>query len=68
VSRGRLERTTCEYGLRGRDRRRFNATTDSKHKLLVAPNRLDQNLQPTGSYLAASICEAINGATLCAFG
>jgi putative transposase len=43
VSQGRVERLMRENGLRGRHRRRFKATTDSKHSLPVAPNRLDQN-------------------------
>ena len=34
-----------ENGLRGRHKRRFKATTDSKHTLPVAPNRLDQNFE-----------------------
>jgi putative transposase len=43
VSQGRVERLMRENGLRGRHKRRFKATTDSKHSLPVAPNRLDQN-------------------------
>jgi transposase InsO family protein len=43
VSKGRVERLMREHGLRGRHKRRFKATTDSKHTLPVAPNRLDQN-------------------------
>ena len=45
VSRGRVERLMRENGLRGRHKRRFKATTDSKHSLPVAPNRLDQNFE-----------------------
>ena len=45
VSKGRVERLMRENGLRGRHRRRFKATTDSKHTLPVAPNRLQQNFE-----------------------
>jgi putative transposase len=43
VSKGRVERLMRENDLRGRHKRRFKATTDSKHTLPVAPNRLEQN-------------------------
>ena len=43
VSRTRVERLMRENNLRGRHKRRFKATTDSKHSLSVAPNRLQQN-------------------------
>ena len=43
VGKGRVERLMRENGLRGRHKRRFKATTDSKHTLPVAPNRLEQN-------------------------
>jgi putative transposase len=45
VSKGRVERLMRENDLRGRHKRRFKATTDSKHSLPVAPNRLDQNFE-----------------------
>jgi putative transposase len=45
VSKERVERLMRENGLRGRHKRRFKATTDSKHSLPVAPNRLDQNFE-----------------------
>ena len=45
VSKGRVERLMREHGLRGRHKRRFKATTDSKHKLPVAPNLLEQNFE-----------------------
>lgn len=45
VSKGRVERLMRENGLRGRHKRRFKATTDSKHSLPVAPNRLNQNFE-----------------------
>ena len=38
VSKGRVERLMREDGLRGRHKRRFKATTDSKHTLPVAAN------------------------------
>jgi len=43
VSRRRVERLMRENDLRGRHKRRFKATTDSKHSLPVAPNRLNQD-------------------------
>lgn len=43
VSKGRVERLMRENGLCGRHKRRFKATTDSKHTLPVSPNRLEQN-------------------------
>jgi putative transposase len=45
VSKGRVERLMRENDLRGRHKRRFKATTDSKHSLPVAPNRLEQNFE-----------------------
>lgn len=43
AGRPRVERLMRENDIRGRHKRRFKATTDSKHLLPVAPNRLDQN-------------------------
>jgi transposase InsO family protein len=43
VGKERVERLMRENGLRGRHKRRFKGTTDSKHSLPVAPNRLEQN-------------------------
>jgi putative transposase len=43
VSEGRVERLMRENGIRARHRRRFKATTDSRHSLPIAPNRLEQN-------------------------
>ena len=42
----RVERLMRENGIRARHKRRFKATTDSKHALPVAPNLLDRNFQP----------------------
>ena len=36
-----------ENGIRGRHKRRYKATTDSKHSLPVAENVLDRNFAPT---------------------
>lgn len=38
----RIKRIRRKLGLRCRQKRRFKATTDSKHSLPVAPNRLDR--------------------------
>ena len=42
----RVERLMRDNGIRARHKRRFKATTDSKHALPVAPNRLDRNFEP----------------------
>jgi len=42
VSRARVSRLMKEQGLRSKVKRRFKATTDSKHSLPVAPNRLNR--------------------------
>ncbi len=44
VSEGRVERLIRQNSIHGRHKRRFNATTDSKHALPIAPNRLKQKL------------------------
>jgi len=41
-SRNRVARIMRKYGITARPLRRFVVTTDSKHRLPVAPNRLDQ--------------------------
>ena len=43
ASKERVQRLMRENGLRGRHKRRYKASTDSKHTLPVAPNRLEQN-------------------------
>lgn len=42
----RIERLMRENGIRGRHKRRYKATTDSKHSLPVAPNLLDRHFTP----------------------
>jgi putative transposase len=42
----RVERLMRENGIRGRHKRRYKATTDSRHNLPVAPNLLDRNFTP----------------------
>ena len=46
ASKERVERLMRENGIRARHKRRYKATTDSKHALPVAPNLLDRNFQP----------------------
>ena len=46
ASKERVERLMRENGIRARHKRRFKATTDSKHGLPVSPNLLDRNFTP----------------------
>ena len=46
VSKTRVERLMREHGIRARHKRRFKATTDSKHALPVAANVLERNFAP----------------------
>jgi putative transposase len=46
ASKERVERLMREHGIQARHKRRFKATTDSKHALPVAPNLLDRNFTP----------------------
>jgi len=47
ASKARIERLMRENGIRARHKRRYKATTDSKHGLPVAPNLLDRNFTPS---------------------
>jgi len=47
IGLNRVERLMREQGIRARHKRRFKATTDSKHSLPVAPNLLARNFRPT---------------------
>jgi putative transposase len=47
AGRDRIERLRQELGLRCKQKRRFKATTDSRHDLPVAPNLLAQIFKPT---------------------
>ena len=46
ASKERVERLMRENGIRARHKRRFKATTDSKHSLPVAPNLLARDFTP----------------------
>jgi putative transposase len=46
VGKTRVERLMREHGIRARHKRRFKATTDSKHSLPVAANLLARNFAP----------------------
>jgi putative transposase len=46
VGKTRVERLMREHGIRARHKRRFKATTDSKHSLPVAANLLERNFTP----------------------
>ena len=48
VSKKRVERLMRENGLKGRQKKLFCCSTDSRHSLPVAPNVLDRNFNPTG--------------------
>ena len=46
VGKARVERLMRESGIRGRHKRRWKATTDSKHDLPVAPNVVARDFSP----------------------
>ncbi len=46
VGKARVERLMREHGIRARHKRRFKATTDSKHSLPVADNLVQRNFTP----------------------
>ena len=46
VSKERVERLMRENGIRARHKRRYKATTDSRHAMPVAPNLLDRHFTP----------------------
>lgn len=46
AAKARVERLMRENGIRARHKRRFKATTDSKHALPVAPNLLARDFTP----------------------
>ena len=47
ASKERVERLMRENGIHARHKRRYKATTDSKHGMPVAPNLLDRSFTPT---------------------
>ena len=47
VSRKRVERLMRKNGIKGRQKRRFRRTTDSKHTQPIAPNVLDRKFDPS---------------------
>jgi putative transposase len=47
IGKKRIERLMREHGLRGRQKRRFRRTTDSNHDLVVAPNVLQRDFEPS---------------------
>jgi putative transposase len=47
VSRERIARLMRKNDIRARHKRRYKATTDSRHDSPVAPNLLDRNFEPT---------------------
>ena len=54
-SRGRVARLMKEQGIKAGQKRKFRVTTDSKHSLPVAPNRLDRRFEakrPNQAWLA----------------
>lgn len=46
VSKARVERLMRDHGIRARHKRRYKATTDSKHGLPVAANLLNRDFSP----------------------
>lgn len=58
---GRIKRLRKKLGIRCKQVRRFKATTDSKHDLPVAPNRLDQQFEtrrPNETWVTDITCVA----------
>lgn len=57
VSRARVERLMRENGIRARHKRRYKATTDSKHAFPIAQNLLDRQFNPSapGTVYSADI-------------
>jgi len=47
TSKGRVERLMRDHGIRAKHKRRYKATTDSKHAMPIAPNLLDRNFTPS---------------------
>ena len=47
AAKERVERIMRENGIHARHKRRYKATTDSKHALPIAPNVLDRNFTPS---------------------
>ncbi|MCC8406025.1 IS3 family transposase [Paraburkholderia sp. MMS20-SJTN17] len=47
VSKDRVQRLMKLHGIKARTKRRFKATTDSRHNLPVAPNLLQRDFSPT---------------------
>lgn len=47
ASRKRIERLMRQNGIKGRQKRRFRRTTDSKHTHPIAPNLLERNFDPS---------------------
>lgn len=46
VGKTKVERVMKKHGIRAKTKRKFRVTTDSKHKLPVAPNLLARNFSP----------------------
>ena len=51
-SRKRVEKLMRDFGIRARSRRKFKATTNSKHNLPVHKNLLDRNFNPKSPNLS----------------
>lgn len=47
MSLGRVKRLMKDNGIRAKHKRRYQATTDSKHALAVAPNLWDLRFYPS---------------------
>ena len=47
VSKARIQRLMQKHGIRARHKRRYKATTNSKHSMPVAPNLLDRQFNTT---------------------
>lgn len=57
ASKERVEWLMLANDIRDRHKRRFKATTDSKHALPVAPNLLNRNFTPTAPNQVWTACQ-----------
>jgi transposase InsO family protein len=62
-SKTRIERLMKENGIKGRQKRRFKVTTDSKHDYPISPNLLNRHPILTGSVISPMCGRQKDGCT-----